>query len=403
MNKYLILALAATTAALTACSSSSDSGASTTAAGLAFQAATGSLESLSNLSPAPVSAMTLVELSPRATGLTAIWDTEVGFMDEREEPAVSTSIKEYMGIQFQEDAIRPNGSSINVFGRISNAASIICIVANTVSSATSAALVTSAPQTITFTTAVKNTMVNTCGFASEDLVNLPETATLTFSSAAPSTIFDLKISLDFGGDTQEMFTKWGASDGTIAFAGNEDNDNGRTRTVVIYNSTTGLLKAEYLSKSKGDSYCMTAHRLWKNETSGAARVFTVTDCGFDNATDTSGTNNFRYIVDGNTNDSNGTHLSLAMTFAGYSSGNGTYEACVQKSDGSSVDVSTVTSNEFTCSSTGGTGGRATAYAAAVVSDFNTKSTQVTPTWHLFSTAPDITWTSVDEMLTAVVE
>jgi hypothetical protein len=204
------------------------------------------------------------------------------------------------------------------------------------------------------------------------------------------------------GDTMEMYAQWGGSDGAVAFASNEDNDNGRTRTIVAYNPTTGLLRAEYLSKSKITGYGMEIDRLYKDEATGIARVVSVFNGNYSDATsDTSPSDSLIYVVDGNTNDTGGTHLSLGITFSGYGSGNGTYEACVEKSDGTSVDVTSVTSNTFTCSSTGGTGGRATGYVT-IVSNFTTQSVGSSPTWHLFTAAPTLTWTTPDAMLTTNV-
>ena len=51
------------------------------------------------------------------------------------------------------------------------------------------------------------------------------------------------------------------------------------------------------SKAKENGFSMVMHRIWK-QSSGAARVYTVSDSGFSSAVDTYADYSMRYIVDG---------------------------------------------------------------------------------------------------------
>ncbi len=399
--KKILCSIIVASVGITACSSDSNSGVGAqSAAGAAYKTASNSLSSLSGLSPAPVTSMVL--LNPRATGLGTHWNnTTLGFQDERQDPGVAVSLKDFMGIQFSPNASRPDGSGINVFSRMKNSGAIMCLFANAISAPTSASLVATGSATITFNSTVQAYMISDCGFEAADVAGLPSSVSLTFTAPNSTAIFDVKIVVDLGGEIETMYAKWGSSDGVIAFASAEDNDNGRTRTVVIYNANTGILRGEYLSKTKIDGYGMTIHRLWKDNNSGHARVLTVFNQNYSDATsDTSPSNSLIYIVDGNTS-STYTNTSLGISFSGYGAGNGTYEACVAKSTGTVADA-TVVSNEFTCTNTGGTIGKATSgNSVAPISDFNTLSITASPNWSTMTNAPRNEWTDADDIFTGI--
>ncbi len=403
MKKYLALSLTALSLAQISCSSSNVEN-SSTVAGAGFSRAQTSLAGIASLAPAPVTPVPFysADLGARGVGFSTHWPTNIGLSDQRYVGNPPISIKDWMGIEFQDGAYRPDGSPINVFGRMESGQAIPCIVANSLSAPTSASLVGTGPATITFTASLKATLTTACGFQAADLADFPASATLTFEAASPSTTFDLKATIDIEGTIETMYFKWGSSDGIVAYASAEDNTTTRSRTVVVYDTSSRLLKVEYLFKSKENGYSMVIHRLWKDDVTGAARVYTVTDSIFSSAVDTSADYSIHYIVDGNVG-STFPSLSVSMYLNGWNGGaaDGNFEACVLKTDGSSADQAAA-SNAFACTGTGGTGGRDIPYTTGVSgpsATFNTASTLVTPTWQSFTTAPSITWTSMDEMLT----
>jgi hypothetical protein len=384
--------------------SSSTVGVSLSAGGSAAKAVTTALN-LDNMLPTTTS-RSLSDYSEEnfgayGTGLSAVWTTtNQNFVNEKTDPSTTTSMKEFMGIQLDDNAARPNGSAINIFGRVNNAAMIACIIMTASSVSDSASLVGTS-NSITMDASTLAALNSACKINSETQTQISgKSFGLVHTAPSSTLIFDVKTAItmpaEMGGGTQYVYLKWG-SGADIAIAANEDNSNGRTRTIATYNTTTKILRAEYITKSKGDGYNFTVHRLYKDETSGVARIFTQIRSGFSTATANDFTSNLSYILDGNIND---TPTTANLNFAiDYNQGaTGTFEACVKKSDGSLLADPSVTANEFTCTNSGGTGGRATAYATFITA-VNTATIQPVPTWHEFTNAPSLLWSTPDNMLT----
>ena len=150
-----------------------------------------------------------------------------------------------MGVQIDPDAVRDNGSNISVFGRVASAMQIFCTIG--VALGSSGSYPADGASTITFDAALKANATSQCDM---DLTGVTDGTTIGFTVTTPSstTNFDRKIVIDLtniGSGTQEFYFKADASD--INIATTESNSNGISRTVVFYDLTTKVIRAEYVS------------------------------------------------------------------------------------------------------------------------------------------------------------
>lgn len=399
---FKISLLGAALVALTNCSAGSIGGSGAvvlTPGGQAFKTVDEALNGVKNLSPAPAAAFVAAshDVGTMGLGLGIFWDTDTFMSNPKYDgscPAYSAPVtfKEYMGTQFDENQKRCNDSAINIFGRMKNSAGITCVVLNTLSATTSASLAGAAPQAITFdstTVAALRTKCPMIDLSSE----VGNTVTLTFSTPAATTYYDLKIAISPMSETVLM--KFGTGN-EINFAGGEDNVNGRTRTIVFYNTLTKVLRAEYISKSKGVDFPLYIHRLYADATTDEARIYSSIASGYTTEDATLNTNQHDYIVTGKPASSSN-DLAFATKLFGFSSHNAAFEACITPATGALISEPAVAANAFTC---GAVNGRDVAYATAYGS-INTITSAPGPTWHVISTGSEaINWTGKDDMLTS---
>lgn len=413
MKKYL-LAAAAVAVGFTAirCTKASTDDAGTTvsytAGGLAFKAvdaALGSAEGLIGSGARSISSSSQVH--PMTSGLTAQWEIASSYPNPKYEPACTSvpasniTLKEYMGTQFESSEKRCNGSSINIFGRLDNSAGIICIIMNSLSAATSAELAGAADATITLDAATKADLSVKCpmmaaDLASEDGVPTGTVATLQFDAPGVTSTYDLKVVIQPFNNT--VFMKYGGTETSIAT--NEDNSNGNQRVLVNYNSTTQVLRAEYVSKAKYTSDApLYVHRLFMDNANSEARILSAIYTGYTSQTDTSEARSEMYVVSGHPS-SNSIALSIKLLDMG-SVADGTYEACVNGDTGAITnDAPTVSTNSFDCGTTASTS-KAIPYVTAL-STINGQTDDATPTtWWTLSTGSEVlSWTTRDNMLTS---
>jgi hypothetical protein len=288
---------------------SSSSGSSYTSGGAAFKSVSDALtgaEGMIDTSLAPSSLPGKV--STMTSGLSAKWEVSASYNNPKYDstscPSATSMItlKEYMGTQFDNNQKRCNGSYINIFGRLENAGGMLCIIMNSLNATTSAELVSAADASVTFTSAVKSDLATKCPSMASSLNNESEiatdsTATLQFDAPAVTTTYDLKITIQPFNSV--VFVKYGGTE--INFAVNEDNTNGNHRTLVSYDTSTKILRAEYASKSKGSSFPLYIHRLYKDETNSLARIVSSIQTGFSANTDTSAGNIETYVISGQKN------------------------------------------------------------------------------------------------------
>lgn len=396
---------------ITGCSSSSSggSGVSYTAGGQAFKtidSALGGAEGLISGSVA-TSSVQSNSVTTSSAGLTAKWEVATSYNNPKYNPSdcpTSTepsmiTLKEYMGTQFESTQKRCNGSAINIFGRLDNSAGITCIMMNTLSAATSAEMATADDMTFTMDAATKASLSVKCPMMAADLANesaVPTgtVVTLAFDMPAVTTTYDLKVTIQPFNNT--VFLKYGGTE--INIATNESNSNGSQRALVSYNSTTKILRAEYVSKSNGTHHPLYVHRLYMDDTTQQARILSGIYSGYSSQSDTTADNKETYIVSGHPSSS-----TLAFSIDLVSMGtltDGTHEACVNGDTGAITnDAPTVSSNAFTCGTTAATS-KAIPYATAISTISSQTDDALPTTWWALTTGSEVlNWTDRDNMLT----
>lgn len=419
-KSFKIGLLILTTLALSNCSGlSSDSSGSIkySVGGLAFKAVDGALgnaEGLINGNNSR-SLSSSDDLQTRSSGLSGIWTASATYNNPKYDGSCSgvsqqITLKDYMGTQFESTEVRCNGSSINIFGRLNNAAGIVCIIMNTLSANSSAELASAADQTITFTTAMVNDLKVKCPEMADDIANFdkdsdgnpgngldgnPLSATLQFDTPAVTTSYDLKVSILPFNNT--VFMKYGTGS-VINFAKNEDGVNGSNRTLISYDQITKVLRAEYISTGSASSYPLYIHRLYMDDTNNIGRIFSQITSGYGNNTTTTEGNREAYVVSGHPGSNT---IALSMDLFNMNVTDGVYEACVDGSNGNITnDNLTVDgSNNFTCGTTA---------SNSKAMGFVTSGSQIEShvkgnlaTWWQVTTGSEIlSWTDRDNMLTS---
>lgn len=397
--------LASSVLTLNSCSSGS-SGTPLTAGGLAFQSVNSALGGAEGLISGSVGSTSISERGNRSSGLSAKWEVSNSYNNPKynssecpttTEPSMIT-LKKYMGTQFESNQKRCNGSAINIFGRLDNAAGIVCIMMNKLTGTTSASMSSSADLVFTMDAAEKAFLSAKCPMMAEDLnneTNVPTGTVVTLSFAAPAvtTTYDLKITIMPFNNI--VFLKYGSD--VINFAKNEDNGNGSNRTIVSYDLTTKVLRAEYISKSKGTQFPMYVHRLYKDETSQQARIMSAIHSGYSSISNATATNKETYTVSGYPS-SNEIAFSIDLTSMGPLA-DGMHEACVDGSNGNITnDAPSVIANTFGCGTVAATG-KDISYVTAVSSINATVAGSSATWWNLLTGAEVLNWTDRDNMLT----
>lgn len=411
MNRSSILYFAVLSTLAFGCSNSSTTNNAVTysAGGTAFKSVNTSLSGAEGLISQNVATASVpgADYGILAGGLTAKWDVATSYPNPKynnsecpttTEPS-NITLKKYMGTQFDDAQVRCNGSAINIFGRLNNAAGILCIMMNKLSATTSAEMATAGSSTFTMDAATKADLSIKCPMMAKDLNNESSVptgtvVTMTFSAPAITTTYDLKIFISPFNNT--LLLKYNSNE--IAFANNEDNSNGNQRVLVHYNQTTKVLRAEYVSKAKITGFPLYIHRLYKDETNQEARILSAIQSGYSAQNNATATNSEIYSVSGYPQNNN---IAFSIKLAGMGSlADGTHEACINGSNGSiTTDGPSVTTNSFSCGSTAATG-RDIPYVTAVNS-INTSTAVAVPStwWVLNSGSETLNWTTKDNMLT----
>ena len=172
--------------------------------------------------------------------------------------AVSVGFKGLLGFMSDPDAVRDNGSSINIFGRLKKAMETGCAVTTLVSSQNGGTLPTSGTFTVKFTDAVKTTLSTYCNMT--DVPDAGTEATVVITPTTDTTNYDMKIAVTVGGQNFETYLR--NNDSEVNVAEGEDNGTNNSRTWVKYNRTTGVIRAEYVSYSSNSGGAGEFHRLY---------------------------------------------------------------------------------------------------------------------------------------------
>lgn len=388
MKKSLVISIATLGLIATGCSGSSGGGTSASAGAQAVLGMQSKLESLAKLVPDVPSTSSLgnADRMSTRTAIGANWTSSTmpnPTNDGSNCNPGNVSLMEWMGHEFEPDAVRCNGSSINVFGRVKQATMVLCAVLQTQSAASSADLPASGVTTLTFDAATIGTMVSVCGLPAADASMLTGvTGTLTISTPSDTSTFDRKIEISIaGGEIQnDVYLKYDAS-GSAAVATNENNDNGTTRTIMKYNASTQVLQGEYVSRSAGVApQPVYVHRVFMDNVNNSARIYSRID---------DGTNTIEYNVSGHPTVSSAVAFAVGVTGYGFGapiSG----EACVNPETGSITTDNTTTCGSFS----------SVAVASATAGEDVEATVDGAPTtWNDFATPPALTWSTISDMLT----
>jgi hypothetical protein len=167
-------------------------------------------------------------------------------------PAESFSTKEYLGFLADANAVRANGSSISVFGRIKTALGTPCAMMIVLGQKNAGALPTSGAYSVTLASNHVSLIQQACGFDASNAVGM--TLNLTFVPTSDTTNYDTKVVMsasNMGTITQYM--RVNDSVVNVAVAEHHEYESGGdpftsvSRTMVSLNRVTGVLRAEYLS------------------------------------------------------------------------------------------------------------------------------------------------------------
>jgi hypothetical protein len=409
MKKILFVSAILSLAALiTNCSSSSGNYIQLTAGGQAFKDVDSALGGAEGLISGSVNTSSISsDVFTSSSGLAAKWEIASSYNNPKynsnecpstTEPT-SITLKQYMGTQFESTQKRCNGSAINIFGRLDNAAGIVCIMMNRLSATTSAEMVTSPDITFTMDAATKSELSIKCPTMAADLNNESSVptgtpVTITLDAPAVTTTYDLKVTIQPFNNT--LFLKYGGDE--ISFANNEDNSNGNQRVLVNYNKVTKVLRAEYISKSKFSTDApLYIHRLFMDEANQEGRIVSSIQSGYTSQADSTPNNIETYVVSGYPSSST---IALSISTTNMMIADGTHEACVNGDTGTITDDSpTVTSNSFTCG-TAASVSKDTVYATAASTINTATAVSIPSTWWVLSTGSEVlNWSTRDNMLT----
>ena len=274
-----------------------------------------------------------------ATSIADEWDDtgEVSIVDPVLGGSNRVSIKGYMGKQFDSDAVNPNGAAINVFGRIDNAMKMFCGLALGITSLDSSGYPINGTYEIAISSAFATSINTECGITvNADMIDT--TVNVVATTPADTTLYDKKVSMTIDSDPYILYLRYNATHINVASA--EKSANGEYRTSVLYNKTTKVMRAEYISAdTAGTNEPMYLYRIYSDETS---------NIGYIAAYESGGSSDYKvYMLSGTPDGTGNTALSFSISDAanhtGSSDAKSNLNACVSNSG------SIVTDNTLTCS------------------------------------------------------
>ena len=241
-------------------------------------------------------------------------------------------VKDFLSYQVDPDAVRDNGSAINVFGRLKGSISQVCALMNLAPSVDANGYPSDGTVSVTFTTAMNSVLTTKCGFAAADLPPAGSTASFTISTPANTTYYDKKLRLDNDDGYQNFYFRTSAT--AVNIQSVEVNDRGRSRSLVALDRTTGALRAEYLAapNAASDGTAMEFERVYYDPTAnvGAMLVY-----DRDYKTDPTQVNRFALTLIGKpaTPTAEAAVGFRANGYGGFVWANSIYKACFTQSTG----------------------------------------------------------------------
>jgi hypothetical protein len=263
------------------------------------------------------------------------WDTTTSMNNDITNSGQVTPMS-WMGTQLDEDAVRDNGSSINVFGRLKGELGIFCTVGMVLGTSNFDA--NGYPENGTYsaeiTAALSTTILSTCGL---DTGGQAMTVPITVSDAGGS-IYEKKLVITPpGSEDQTIFIKMTSTEVKIASSSGSTQGSTDYGYKTIIDITDGVLKVEYVSIADDEADVVGGdavayfHRLYYNDSDNIGVVGS-----FIYGTGTSSADN-AYILAG---DPDAASPSFSLTF--YDSavnGAAVNKVCVDGSDGTITDDS----------------------------------------------------------------
>lgn len=172
----------------------------------------------------------------------------------------AVSLKHMMGFYLNVDAVRDNGSTISVFGRLRDGMTHACAASTLLAYTNGGAMPTSGTHTITFTAETNTLLKDFCSFDSGELPTPGTTATAILTPTLDTTNYDSKVEITLAGeDPSSFFIR--SNSLTLNLGVGEGDAAVSSRIWIALNRTTGVVRAEYASYSaSNDSGEM--HRLY---------------------------------------------------------------------------------------------------------------------------------------------
>lgn len=230
------------------------------------------------------------QLAPSATfnsnALTVAtwWDdaTTADLCDERVDGCnTKASGRDYVSIQLDPNAVRENGSSINVFGRLKSGLGVICALGEAVSASNfEGNYIKDGDYKVTFTAAISSRISTVCGME-DDLTN--ETISIKVTTNTDTSVLNKKVVLCWE-DTNNCTTgsaeyfetfMYKTDDSVTNIATIEDSDEPGyySRLLVKMDKVANTMAVEYLSATKttgepGANTGIEVLRLYKEDTVG---------------------------------------------------------------------------------------------------------------------------------------
>ena len=190
-----------------------------------------------------------------ATAFGNEWGVTATMPDSTTNASDMTTAKEWMGHQISKDAVRENGSSISIFGRLTGTLGVFCAigVAYGEDNVDADGYPKDGTQVVTIASTIIAQIATKCGFDASDAAG--EQMTFTVSTPTDTTMYDKKVILTPpNGGTQTVYFRSTATEVNVAsleIYAHEENSlasvNYLGRTIVELDITNSVLRAEYVS------------------------------------------------------------------------------------------------------------------------------------------------------------
>jgi len=157
------------------------------------------------------------------------------------------NLKEWMGYQIDPEAVRDNGSSINIFGRVQTAVQSICALSTALPTDSDGQLSVGETEVV-FDEALVTTLSEDCGMDASTMVG--RTAAITVARTTDATYYDFKVSaVNDDSSISTFYLRYNSEEVNVAMG--ESRDGGMSRTLLSYDIGAKLARAEYVSSNAG--------------------------------------------------------------------------------------------------------------------------------------------------------